>query len=67
LHGWVYDLRTGFLKELAEMPPGAKIDDIYRFDWDDEEESGTAAKNSKYPDAVPTSKTAANLDSRVEP
>jgi carbonic anhydrase len=67
LHGWVYDLRTGFLKEMAEMPPGAKIDDIYRFDWDDEEESGAATKNSKYPDAVPTSKTAANLDSRVEP
>ena len=35
LHGWVYDLRTGFLKEFAEIPPGAKIDDIYRFDWDD--------------------------------
>ena len=33
LHGWVYDLRTGYLKELAEMPPGAKIDDIYRFEW----------------------------------
>jgi len=28
-------LRTGFLKEFAEIPPGAKIDDIYRFDWDD--------------------------------
>ena len=36
LHGWVYDLRTGYLKELAEMPPGSKIDDIYRFDWDGE-------------------------------
>jgi carbonic anhydrase len=36
LHGWVYDLRTGYLKELAEMPPGAKIDDIYRFEWEDE-------------------------------
>jgi carbonic anhydrase len=35
LHGWVYDLRTGYLKELAKMPPGAKIDDIYRFDWED--------------------------------
>lgn len=36
LHGWVYDLRTGYLKELAEMPPGAKIEDIYRFDWPEE-------------------------------
>jgi carbonic anhydrase len=34
LHGWVYDLRTGYLKELALIPPGAKIDEIYRFDWD---------------------------------
>lgn len=34
LHGWVYDLRTGYLKEFAEIPPGSKIDDIYRFEWD---------------------------------
>lgn len=32
LHGWVYDLKTGYLKEIARMDPGAKIDDIYRFD-----------------------------------
>ena len=35
LHGWVYDLRTGLLKELAMMPPGSKIDDIYTFQWDE--------------------------------
>jgi len=35
LHGWVYDLRTGLLKELAIMPPGSKIDDIYTFQWDE--------------------------------
>jgi carbonic anhydrase len=34
LHGWVYDLRCGYLKELALIPPGAKIDDIYQFEWD---------------------------------
>lgn len=34
LHGWVYDLRSGYLKTFAEMPPGAKLDDIYRFEWD---------------------------------
>ncbi len=34
LHGWVYDLRSGYLKELALMQPGSKIDDIYRFDFD---------------------------------
>lgn len=36
LHGWVYDLRTGYLKELALIPPGARIDDIYRFEWDED-------------------------------
>jgi carbonic anhydrase len=36
LHGWVYDLRTGYLKELALDPPETKIDDIYRFQWDEQ-------------------------------
>ena len=35
LHGWVYDLRSGYLKEFADMPPGTRIDDIYQFEWDD--------------------------------
>jgi hypothetical protein len=35
LHGWVYDLRTGYLKDLALMPPQAKIEDIYQFQWDE--------------------------------
>ncbi|MRG94690.1 carbonate dehydratase [Polyangium spumosum] len=35
VHGWVYDLRTGFLKEHALMKPGAPLEDIYRFDFDD--------------------------------
>jgi carbonic anhydrase len=34
LHGWVYDLRTGRLKELALMKPGAELDDIYRYDFE---------------------------------
>lgn len=34
LHGWVYELKTGSLKELALMKPGAAIDDIYRFDFE---------------------------------
>jgi hypothetical protein len=29
LHGWVYDL-----KEVAEMPPGTKIEDIQEFEFD---------------------------------
>lgn len=37
LHGWVYELKTGSLKELALMKPGAAIDDIYRFDFEPSE------------------------------
>ncbi|MEW6430599.1 MAG: carbonic anhydrase [Myxococcota bacterium] len=33
LHGWVYDLRSGYLKELALMKPGTPLEDIYRFDF----------------------------------
>ena len=36
LHGWVYDLRTGYLKELVLMPPGSAMDDIYHFHWDED-------------------------------
>ncbi len=36
LHGWVYDLRTGYLKDLVLMPPGSRLDDIYSFEWDEE-------------------------------
>lgn len=34
IHGWVYDLRTGYLKEIAAMKPGSRLDDIYMFDFD---------------------------------
>ena len=34
IHGWVYELKTGSLKQLALMKPGAEIEDIYRFDFD---------------------------------
>ncbi len=32
VHGWVYDIRTGYIKEIACIRPGAKLDDIYMFD-----------------------------------
>jgi carbonic anhydrase len=32
IHGWVYDLTTGYLKEIASMPPGSHIEDIYTFE-----------------------------------
>lgn len=34
LHGWVYDLRTGYIKEIASLRPGAKLDDIYMLELD---------------------------------
>jgi carbonic anhydrase len=35
IHGWVYDLRTGQLKELAEMGHESHIDAIYKYDFGD--------------------------------
>lgn len=36
LHGWIYDLRTGNLKEQATLRPGTKLESIYMFDFWDE-------------------------------
>lgn len=33
IHGWVYDLRTGLLKDLVKIEPNSKLPDIYRFDF----------------------------------
>ncbi|MBX7218527.1 MAG: carbonate dehydratase [Blastocatellia bacterium] len=33
LHGWVYDLHSGYLKELTMIKPGEMPDDIYRFEF----------------------------------
>jgi carbonic anhydrase len=35
IHGWVYDLETGLLKELTMVQPRAALDDIYRYDYPD--------------------------------
>ncbi len=35
LHGWVYELHTGYLKDLLMLTPGTRISDIYKFDFDD--------------------------------
>jgi carbonic anhydrase len=37
IHGWIYDLHTGLLKELAQMEPGTKLDDIYMLEYDEPE------------------------------
>ena len=33
LHGWVYGISDGLLKNLYKVEPGSPIDDIYRFDF----------------------------------
>jgi carbonic anhydrase len=33
IHGWVYDMKIGILKELVNFEPGTAIEDIYRFDF----------------------------------
>jgi carbonic anhydrase len=35
IHGWVYDIRTGLLKELATLAPGATLNEIDTFDFDE--------------------------------
>lgn len=37
IHGWVYDLHTGLLKELAMLRPDEDINSIYRYDFDDDD------------------------------
>jgi carbonic anhydrase len=34
IHGWVYDLRTGYLKEIALMDAGSVLDTIYKYDYE---------------------------------
>ncbi len=35
LHGWVYDLHTGYINDLFMLTPDTRMDDIYRFEFDD--------------------------------
>jgi carbonic anhydrase len=32
LHGWVYGLKDGLIKNLFKMPPGSEINSIYQYD-----------------------------------
>ncbi len=43
IHGWVYDLRTGYVKEIASLQPGSCLDDIYMFDFNEPEPPAPAA------------------------
>jgi carbonic anhydrase len=33
LHGWVYDLHTGYINDLFMLDSKANIEDIYKFDF----------------------------------
>ncbi len=33
IHGWVYDLNTGILKQLITLEPGSHLDSAYRYDF----------------------------------
>lgn len=35
LHGWVYDMETGLLKQVLELPPNSRLEHpIYEYDWE---------------------------------
>ncbi len=34
IHGWIYDIHTGLLKNLVKIEPGDHPHDIYEFDFD---------------------------------
>lgn len=33
IHGWVYDLNTGILKQLVTLEPGTQLDSAYRYEF----------------------------------
>lgn len=33
VHGWIYDLNTGLIKELITLSPGATLDSAYKYDF----------------------------------
>ncbi|WP_373064853.1 carbonic anhydrase [Gemmatimonas sp.] len=35
IHGWVYDLQTGLIKDQLMLKPGTPIEDIYKLEFDD--------------------------------
>ena len=39
IHGWVYDIRSGYIKDLSMMGPDSHIENIYRFDFPKENDS----------------------------
>jgi carbonic anhydrase len=38
LHGWVFDMHTGLIKEVMDIPACSTIDEIYRYDFHTDEQ-----------------------------
>lgn len=36
VHGWVFSLKDGLIKDLVKVAPGSHIDEVYRYDFADE-------------------------------
>ena len=36
LHGWIYDIHTGYLKQIVKIDPGDLPDDIFVYEFSDE-------------------------------
>lgn len=39
IHGWVFDLKTGLIKDVLHIAPGSALEDIYRYDFVEAESS----------------------------
>lgn len=35
IHGWVFDLHTGLITQTSEILPGAEVESIYRYDFEE--------------------------------
>lgn len=33
LHGWVFDMKTGLIKEIMNIPAGSEVDEIFRYEF----------------------------------
>jgi carbonic anhydrase len=34
VHGWVFGLKDGLIKDLVKVDPGSPIDEVYRYDFE---------------------------------
>ncbi|WP_273214010.1 carbonate dehydratase [Runella zeae] len=46
IHGWVFDLHTGLITQTSEILPGAEVESIYRYDFEEYGEELTQHYNN---------------------